>query len=189
MADLITYVGIAVGLSMDAFAVAVATSIILREMSVRHVFRFAFHFGLFQAMMPLIGWCAGQYLNAFIVNWDHWVAFGLLSLVGGRTILAAWRGDEGPELARGDPTRGASLVILSVATSIDALAVGISFAMIQVRIWQAIAVIGLITAGLTVVGMLFGRRLGARSGRGIEIAGGLVLIGIGLKILVQHLME
>jgi len=189
MNDLVIYVGIAVGLAMDAFAVAVATSVVLRDVSARHVFRFAFHFGLFQAMMPLIGWRAGQYLESFIINWDHWVAFGLLSFVGGRTILEAWRGGEGPELDRGDPTRGLSLVVLSVATSIDALAVGFSFAMIQVKIWQAIAIIGLITAALTAAGMLFGQRLGARYGRGVEMAGGLVLIGIGLKILAQHLIE
>ncbi len=188
MNDLITYVGIAVGLSMDAFAVAVATSVVLREVSARHVFRFAFHFGLFQAMMPLLGWCAGQYLEAYIVTWDHWVAFGLLALVGGRTIVAAVRGGE-EEVKSGDPTRGTSLVLLSIATSIDALAVGISFAVIQVQIWQAIAIIGLITAALTAVGMIFGQRLGARYGRGIEIVGGLVLIGIGLKILVQHLTQ
>ncbi len=189
MQDLFTYMAIAVGLAMDAFAVAAATSMVLRTVSVRQVFRFAFHFGLFQALMPLMGWCAGQYMAEFIRVWDHWVAFGLLSCVGGRTIVAAVRGGEEQDLDNPDPTRGMSLVVLSVATSIDALAVGISFAMIQVDIWQAIAVIGVITAGLTTVGMLWGSRLGARFGKGIEIAGGLVLIGIGLKILVQHLLE
>lgn len=188
MTDYLTYAAIAVGLAMDAFAVAAATSVVLREVSGRQVFRFAFHFGLFQALMPLLGWCAGQYFASMIEAWDHWVAFGLLAAVGGRTSLAAVRGGDDQEMRPGDPTRGLSLVVLSVATSIDALAVGISFAVMQVRIWQAIATIGIITAALTVVGMLWGSRLGARFGRGIELAGGLVLIGIGLKILCQHLL-
>ncbi|MBN2309874.1 MAG: manganese efflux pump [Candidatus Hydrogenedentes bacterium] len=185
--NLVAIVGIAVGLAMDAFAVAVATSISLRGVSPRQVFRFAFHFGLFQAFMPVIGWAAGRTVADLIRDWDHWIAFGLLAFVGVKAIREALRDTGEGEAARSDPTRGWSLVAFSVATSIDALAVGLTFAMLDVRIWYPCVLIGLITAALTTVGMLFGARLGARLGRRVEVLGGLTLIGIGVKILVQHL--
>ena len=180
-------IGIAVGLSLDAFAVAIAASVTLRNVSGRQVFRFAFHFGLFQAMMPVIGWLAGRGMGSWIVAWDHWVAFTLLAFIGCKAIYEALSGTE-EESERTDPTRGLSLVILSTATSIDALAVGLSFAALRVDIWYPAAIIGLITGGLTLIGMRLGSRLGAQFGRRVEILGGLVLIGIGLKILVQHLL-
>jgi manganese efflux pump family protein len=178
--------GIAVGLSMDALSVAMAVSVRLRGVSRRQIFRLAYHFGLFQAMMPVIGWAAGRTFEAYIEAWDHWIAFGLLAGIGGKALFEALHG--GPDTASSpvDPTRGLSLVILSIATSIDALAVGISFAVLQVNIWYPAAVIGVITATLTGLGMVFGSRLGERFGKRIEIAGGLVLIAIGLKILIEH---
>lgn len=183
--ELIAILGTAVGLAMDAFAVALATSVSLGVVTRRQVFRFAFHFGLFQAMMPTLGWLAGRVINPYIQSWDHWVAFGLLSLVGGKAIYEALWGDEdGPD--KSDPTRGWTLVALSVATSIDAFAVGLTFAMLRVAIWYPAAVIGIVTAALTTVGMLLGGRLGSRFGQRMEIAGGLVLIGIGVKILIEH---
>jgi manganese efflux pump family protein len=177
--------GLAVGLSMDAFAVATAASVTLGRVTPRQVFRFAFHFGLFQAMMPVLGWLAGLTVQRYIQAWDHWAAFGLLVFVGGKAIVQALKSPEDGS-DKPDPTRGLSLVVLSVATSLDALAVGLSFAMVRVRIWYPAVVIGLITAGLTWVGMLVGSRLGTRFGRRMEIAGGLVLIGIGVKILISH---
>lgn len=177
---------IALGLALDAFAVAIGTSLALRAVSGRQVFRLAYHFGLFQFLMPVIGWAAGRGVRPWIESWDHWVAFGLLAFVGLKAIGAALRG--GPaEAVRADPTRGLSLVLLSVATSLDALAVGLSFAMLGVDIWYPAVVIGCITAGLTTAGMALGGRLGSRFGRRVEAAGGLVLIAIGVKILVQHL--
>lgn len=178
---------IAVGLAMDAFAVSVASSISLRRVSRRQVFRFAFHFGLFQAMMPTIGWALGSSVQGYVYTWDHWIAFLLLGFVGSKAIYEAC-GKEAEEGApASDPTKGWSLVLFSVATSIDALAVGFSFAMLDTSIWLPVLVIGVVTAGLTTLGMLFGSRLGARFGKRVEILGGLVLIAIGLKILGQHL--
>ena len=194
---------IAVGLAMDTFAVAVGTSVALRRASRQQVFRFAFHFGLFQAVMPVIGWSAGRFVAGFIQAWDHWVAFGLLAFVGSKALYEALRGDSDKattasersvrlsKTARSasDPTRGWNLVLLSVATSVDALAVGLSFAMLQVAIWFPCLIIGLTTAALTTAGMIFGPYLGARIGKRVEVVGGLILIGIGLKILIQHLLE
>lgn len=179
-------IGIAVGLSMDAFAVAVACSLVLRQVSARQTFRMGFHFGLFQAMMPVIGWLAGQGAHKYIEKWDHWVAFILLSFVGGKAIYEAFQGEDDNAEAS-DPTRGMSLVIFSVATSIDALAVGLSLAMMRVEILYPAAVIGVITAAITSMGMILGTRIGERFGSRMEIIGGLVLIGIGVKMLCSHL--
>jgi len=186
--SLLNILAIAVGLSLDACAVAVASSVALGRVTARQVFRFGFHFGLFQAVMPVIGWAAGRTVEQQIKQWDHWVAFVLLSFVGCRALYEACRektaGTRGPV---SDPTRGFSLVMLSTATSIDALAVGLSFAFLEVRIWYPAVIIGLVTGTLTVLGMLFGNRIGLRFGRRMEVVGGLVLIGIGIKILVEHL--
>lgn len=177
---------IAVGLALDAFAVAVATSLKLRRVSPRQVFRFAFHFGLFQAFMPMIGWAAARYVADAIERWDHWVAFGLLTAIGTRAIFESLRSGEAEPARASDPTRGWSLVMFSVATSIDALAVGISFAVLEVQAWYPCAIIGLVTAFLTAMGMVFGSRLGSRLGRRVEVLGGVILIAIGAKILAEH---
>lgn len=183
---LLTVLVIALGLAMDAFAVAIVSSVTLGIVSKRQVFRLSFHFGLFQAMMPVLGWLAGRSIRPWIAAWDHWAAFGLLAFIGMRAIIQALRPVEVPD-APSDPTRGLTLVALSLATSIDALAVGLSFAALNVEIFYPALLTGLLTCALTVVGMLLGSRLGARFGRRVEVLGGLVLIGIGLKILVEHL--
>ncbi len=182
--DNITLILIALGLAMDAFAVAVAASLPLDRLSVRRVFRLAFHFGLFQALMPILGWLAGRRLGSYLDGFDHWIAFGLLTFIGTKAIVEAVR-DKGGVENRGDATRGMTMVGLSIATSIDALAVGISLAMLRVDIWYPCAVIGVVACVLTAIGMLLGKRLGAIFGRRIEILGGLILIGIGTKILLQ----
>lgn len=179
---------IAVGLAMDALAVAVATSIALHDMTWRHMFRLSWHFGLFQAFMPVLGWVAGRTFVSYIAPWDHWVAFGLLLYVGGKAIAEAYR-EETSDEPIADPTRGMSLIILSVATSLDALAVGLTFAMLGVSIWYPAAVIGVITGGLTCLGMLVGNKLGKNFGERMEVFGGVVLIGIGLKIVFDHLTQ
>ena len=171
---------------MDAFAVAIAAGLSIENVTPRHTFRLAFHFGLFQFFMPILGWLAGQQVAAYIGNWDHWVAFGLLSYVGGKMLWEA-RGEHGPEDTKTDPTRGLTLVTLSVATSIDALAVGLSMAFLGVSVWIPSVVIGIVAATLTAVGIGFGARLGPRCGRWAEIAGGCVLILIGLRIVATHL--
>lgn len=177
---------IAFGLALDAFAVAVASSVMLKKVSARQTFRLSFHFGLFQWLMPVIGWSAGIRVQRWVQAWDHWVAFALLALIGGKAVLAALT-DDGEERIGQDPTRGLSLVMLSIATSVDALAVGLSFAMLGVTIWYPAAVIGLVACVMTLIGTRLGSRLGAHSGRRVEIVGGLVLIAIGIKIVVDHL--
>lgn len=184
--NLLTLLGIAIGLAMDACAVAVATSAMLQRVRKRQIFRFAFHFGLFQAMMPIIGWLAGQSFARFISSWDHWAAFGLLTIIGGRAVYEAIR-HECDELKQADPTRGWMMIGLAVATSLDALAVGVSFALLGVRIWYPAAVIGIVTAALVVLAMLIGARIGHGHERWMKLAGGIVLIAIGLKILIEDL--
>jgi putative Mn2+ efflux pump MntP len=178
--------GIALGLAMDCFAVAVGASVTLRRATGRQTFRLAFHFGLFQFLMPVLGWLAGLTVAGLMAKVDHWVAFGLLTFIGGKVIFMALR-EKGGRMHANDPTRGASLVMLSVATSIDALAVGFSFAMLEVRVWAPSVVIGVVSGAVTALGMQVGSRLGERFGRRMEILGGLVLIAIGIKILLQHI--
>jgi len=185
--DYITISGIAVGLAMDATAVAVACSVALGRVTPRQVFRLSFHFGLFQALMPLVGWLAGKTIAPKIEAWDHWIAFGLLTAIGIRAIRGSLLDDAGEDNTASDPTRGLSLVSLSVATSIDALAVGLSFALLRVTVWQACVLIGAITAALTIGGMLLGSRLGRSLGRRMEAVGGVVLILVGAKIDLSHL--
>jgi putative Mn2+ efflux pump MntP len=185
--SIITILSVAVGLAMDATAVAVASSISMGRVTQRQVFRFAFHFGLFQAVMPVIGWLAGLSVLDYIQDWDHWVAFGLLALIGSKALYDARVSDEASSDNVGDPTRGWSLVILSVATSIDALAVGITLVFLGVPIWYPCLVIGVVTAVLTTGGMLLGSRLGNKFGRRMRSIGGFVLLAIGTKILIEHL--
>jgi len=185
--DGLTLLGIAFALAMDAFAVALGTGLNLPRLTGRHLFRLGFHFGLFQALMPIIGWLAGLTVQRWIVAFDHWVAFGLLGFVGGKMLWEALHGEE-EETDPRDPTRGWSLVILSVATSIDALAVGLTLAMLNIEVWYPALVIGLVAGGMTLAGMLLGRRLGSAWGPRVEILGGLILIGIGVKILLEHIL-
>lgn len=179
--------GIAVGLAMDAFAAAIAISVGLGRVSGRQTFRLAWHFGLFQALMPIIGWSCGLSVERWVKTWDHWLAFGLLLIVGGRMLASGLRHDR-EEVSHLDPTRGLSLVVLSVATSIDAFAVGLSFAALGVRIWLPSVVIGVTAGLLTLVGTALGSRLGQRFGRWMEIIGGALLIAIGAHIAFSHVI-
>jgi manganese efflux pump family protein len=182
--SLLSLLGIAVGLAMDAFAVSIAAGLAVESVTPRHVFRIAFHFGLFQFMMPVIGWLAGELLAAYFGNYDRWIAFGLLTYVGGRMLWEA-RSEKKDQGAR-DPTRGLLLVTLSIATSLDALAVGVSMAFLRVSVWIPAVVIGIVTATLSAVGITFGGRIGPRWERWAEAAGGIVLILIGLKSLFPN---
>jgi putative Mn2+ efflux pump MntP len=177
---------IAAGLSMDAFAVSVGAAASNSRMAPRATFRLAFHFGLFQCLMPIAGWLLGNELARYIASVDHWIAFALLAFVGGRMLIAAFGGDEGRALRR-DPSRGATLVMLSLATSIDALAVGLTLAMLDVGIWYASAIIGVVTGALSLTAIALGNQLGARFGRRMEALGGTILVAIGTRILLQHM--
>lgn len=178
---------LAVALSMDAFAVAVVTALALNVITRRHLFRLSFHFGLFQALMLLAGWLFGSAAYGYVSSWDHWIAFGLLAFVGTRMVWSAVSGGE--QTVVPDRTRGWDLVLLSVATSVDALAVGLSLAMIDSKIALPATVVGVIAAALTMVGMGLGRRVGLLWGKRVEVLGGFVLIAIGVKIVWQHVLS
>ena len=186
--DLPVLIGIAIGLSMDALAVSVANGIMIKKLRVEHAFRIAFSFGFFQAIMPLIGWAAGITFSAYIKEIDHWVAFGLLVIVGSRMIWESFTNSQKDEAAR-NCLHFPTLLILSLATSIDALAVGVSFAFLDMTIWFPILIIGLITFVICFIGVKIGNKLGPIFGNKLGIIGGLVLIGIGIRILIQHLVE
>ena len=177
-----------VGLSMDAFAVAICKGLGMRKIRWRDALVIALFFGGFQALMPLIGWAAGSLFASTITAVDHWIAFGLLAFIGGKMLWDAFHEDD-QELSC--PADGKldlrELVMLAIATSIDALAVGITFAFLGVNIWVAITIIGVTTFVLSLVGVVVGNQFGSRFEKPATIAGGIVLILIGLKILIEHL--
>jgi len=174
------------GLAADAFAVSVGKGMHLRAFAWRPALALAVTFGAFQALMPVIGWALGSSLAGSIVAYDHWIAFGLLAAIGAKMMWES-RGvtDEGREAQPAIRVR--ELLILGVATSIDALAVGVSFAFLDVSITEAAITIGLVTAALSLLGVWLGHYAGRRLSSCAELIGGLVLIGIGTKILVDHL--
>ena len=177
---------IALGVSADAFAVALGKGLHMRRLDYRQAVIIALTFGLFQAVMPLIGWLLGTQLEQFITEIDHWIAFGLLALIGGKMLFDAFKkDDDGDE--DDDRLRVRQLLLLGLATSVDALAVGISFAFLSVSIVEAVIVIGVTTAVLTFAGVLVGHRAGVRFRGPAEIVGGVILILIGTKILLDHL--
>ncbi len=186
--DSLSLIALAVALAMDAFAVALAAGAILRPLTFRPCFRLAFHFGLFQAMMPVIGWLAGLTVQSFVAAWSHWLAFLLLLAIGGRMVHEALAAEEGVKRAN-DPSKGLTMVALSVATSIDALAVGLTLAMLDVVIWIPSLVIGLVACLFTVLGLFLGTRAGKLWGKRVEVGGGIILIMIGLKILLSALFS
>lgn len=179
--------GVALGLAMDAFAVAIAASATLGRVSPRQVLRLSFHFGLFQALMPTLGWLGGSKLEHVLAPWDHWVAFGLLAVIGARAITQALCGAPEEEKPRKDPTRGITMVALSAAVSMDALAVGVSLGVLREPLLLPVVVIGLVAAGMTILGMRIGSRVGMAFGKTVEVLGGLVLIAIGCQILYAHM--
>lgn len=176
---------IGAGLAMDAFAVSLGAGTGVHGTGPRPAFRLSFHFGFFQFLMPVLGWSLGMGIIRWIAPIDHWVAFALLSLVGWRMIHSGLAG--GDRDLQTDPTRGISLVILSLATSIDALAVGLTLALLDVGIWYPSATIGIVTMTLSLVGIRLGNRLSKRFGRRMEMIGGGILFFIGGRILVNHL--
>lgn len=182
----LSLIAVAVALAMDAFAVAIVTGLTVNPLTGRHVFRLSFHFGLFQALMPTIGWAGGVAVQKYIADFDHWLALALLAFVAFRMIRGALREDGEKLRVPNDPTSGWELVMLSVATSIDALAVGLSLALLGSAIIVPALVIGIVAAGFTCTGMLLGRRVGALWGRRVEIVGGLILLAIGVKIVLEH---
>jgi putative Mn2+ efflux pump MntP len=179
--------GIALALAMDAFAVSLGLGLSLRPASNVQTFRLAFSFGLSQFLMPILGWSAGERLIQHIARYDHWVAFLLLLAVGGKMIFESLNLQKNSQNRQNDPTRGLPLLFLSIATSLDSLAVGLSLAALRAAIVFPAAVIGVVAFLMTVLGMRIGPALGKIIGRRAELLGGTVLILIGIKILADHL--
>ncbi len=171
---------------MDCFAVSLGIGAGNKAPSVRPIFRLSFHFGLFQGLMTLLGWLVGTTIAQLIANLDHWIALGLLGWVGTRMIIEGFK-PAGEDQQSTDPSRGGTLVLLAIATSMDAMAVGLGMAIVNVNILTASITIGVISLALSLVGLLIGNRLGLAFGKRMEIVGGLILNGIGLRILITHL--
>jgi putative Mn2+ efflux pump MntP len=182
MMDFVTVILIAIGLAMDAFAVSIARGISVNKNKLRSAILLASLFGGFQALMPVIGWIAGLGLKDIIMGVDHWIAFGLLAFIGAKMIYDTSKGEDGKEE---DITLIAALT-LAIATSIDALMVGLSFAFLETSILIPILIIGVVTFALSFVGVVFGSGMGRIFGKNIKILGGLILILIGVRILIDH---
>lgn len=179
---------IAVSLSMDAFAVALCKGLCMKRINYKHAGVIALFFGAFQALMPLIGWFLGKQFEQYITPIDHWIAFVLLGYIGGKMIWDALHEDnEGQACDIEERLDLKELLVMAVATSIDALAVGITFAFLQISIVPSICTIGLITLCLSFVGVIVGNRFGNKFQSKAQLAGGTVLVLIGLKILLEHL--
>lgn len=178
-----------VGLSMDAFAVAICKGLGMRKINYKQMLLIALFFGGFQALMPLLGWLLGRQFEQYITSVDHWIAFALLVLIGANMLREARKEDDtaDTEAVYDAPLPLGQLLLMAIATSIDALAVGISFAFLGVNIWLAIAVIGTTTFLISAAGVFIGNRFGNRYEKRATIAGGIILILLGVKILLEHL--
>lgn len=178
---------LAVGVSMDAFAVAIAKGLATERLRKRHYCSVAVWFGGFQALMPLLGYFLGINFASVVESFDHWIAFGLLAIIGGKMLYDTLSGeDDGKGI--GLDYRFRTMLGLAIATSIDALAIGVSLAFLRVDIWYVVTFIGITTALFSAVGLYLGNIFGSRYKYGAEIAGGVVLCGIGTKILIEHLI-
>ncbi len=184
--NLIAILGLALGLAMDAFSVSVATGAVYKKIHVTHIFRLAFFFGIFQMFMPVLGWLGGLTLRDYIHGIDHWIAFVILSIIGLKMVYEAFSLEEADK--KDLEMSIIMLLTLSVATSIDALAVGITLSLLDVQIIKTSSIIGIVTFILSIAGVYIGKKFGHIFEKKIEIIGGLLLIGIGVKILLGHLL-
>lgn len=184
--ELVTSFFIATGLAMDAFAVSLGIGTTGRAHDPRSKFRLAFHFGFFQGAMTLLGWLLGSTIAGFIGSIDHWVALALLAYVGISMIRSGLNPDE--ECYQSNPSKGKTLMMLCVATSLDAMAVGLGMAMLHTPVLFPSLVIGFVTGALSTFGLFAGTQLGAAFGKRMEILGGLILIAIGLRIVYTHIV-
>jgi len=187
--DILSIIIIGIGLAMDCFAVSVSKGIYVKKYFFGLTFRMAFMFGSFQAIMPLIGYFAGAGFAEHVKNIDHWLAFGLLSLIGGKMIVEGLRPIDPDSDKATNPFAWGTILSLALATSIDAFATGIVFVPFAFLIWKAVAIIGLISFIFTFIGMFIGVHFGKRFHLKVEMFGGIILIGIGLKILIEHLIN
>lgn len=177
---------IGIGLSMDAFAVAVCRGLKMQKLNFGQTALIALFFGGFQALMPLIGWFLGTQFESYITAVDHWIAFVLLAIIGGKMIYDSFKKEEDNSSEK-SVLNIKELLVMAIATSIDALAVGITFAFLNVNIWSSVSIIGVTTFVLSTIGVLIGHKFGAKYKNKAELAGGVILVLIGLKILLEHL--
>lgn len=184
---LLTIILLAFALAMDAFAVSIASGIAIKDLKIKHSLIIAAWFGIFQAIMPLLGWIGGLKLQRFISGIDHWVVFGLLLFIGAKMIYEAYRIESVED--RSNPMDVSVLFILSIATSIDALAAGFSFALLNVSVVSPVIIIGLITFIMSFIGVWIGNKGTHFFEKKMEIAAGIVLISIGIKVLLEHLLK
>ncbi len=184
--EILTVFLLAIGLSFDSFAVSVCSGLNLPHIRFIQAAKIAIFLALFQAFMPLIGWLVGNSMKSLIEPVDHWIAFGLLSLIGGKMIIESFIDSEAREIK--NPLQIKVILTLSLATSIDALAVGFSFATLLDKILIAVFIIGAVTFVASMLGILLGKKIGPKISRYAEIIGGLILIVIGIKILIEHLL-
>jgi manganese efflux pump family protein len=182
--NIIVLILIAISLSFDTFAVSVSCGCIESNIQFRQAARIAFFFALFQAVMPVLGWLLGSSVSLYIQAFDHWIAFGLLSLIGGKMIAESFNNKEEKAI---DIFSIRVILTLSFATTIDAFIIGIVFASLKTNLFLAVPIIGIITFLAAMLGMLFGKKVESLFGKKIEIAGGIILIAIGTKILIEHL--
>lgn len=183
--DIFSLFLLAVGLSMDAFAVSICKGLALKKIRFSHALTVGLWFGGFQALMPVIGYFLGSQFKDAIAAYDHWIAFGLLALIGGNMIREALFDQDEPETDSALSFR--SMLLLAIATSIDALAVGVTFAFLDVNIWTSVALIGVTTCVLSMIGVKVGSVFGAKYEKKAEFLGGVILILLGIKILLEHL--
>jgi len=176
---------IAISLSFDTFAVSVSTGLIINNIQFKKAVWISFVLAFFQALMPFIGWFSGNLIKDYIIEFDHWIAFVLLAIIGGKMIVESLKSDE--EEKNFNPEKIGVQITMAIATSIDALIVGITFAFVEVKIFWSIFLIGAVTFIAGMLGMLLGKNIGNRLGNKPELIGGIILIGIGIKILVDHL--
>ena len=174
----------ALALAMDCFAVAIASGIFFKKVYWKPMLTMAFLFGFFQALNPFLGWWGTDLCRTLIESVDHWVAFGILGFMGARMIIESFKEEE---QKRFNPRRYKVILTLAIATSIDALAVGVTMAFLDVNIWIAATVIGVITFALSAVGVVLGYRFGTLLGSKAGLLGGVILIGLGVKIILEHL--
>lgn len=176
---------VAVGLSMDAFAVAICKGLAAGQIRIGHMLITGVWFGGFQALMPVLGYCLGSVFGAYITSFDHWIAFILLAFIGGNMIKEAFQAEEEPANAS---FSFRPMLLMAIATSIDALAVGVTFALLPaVNIWLAVGLIGIVTFLLSAIGVKIGSVFGSRYKAKAQLTGGIILLLIGLKILLEHL--
>jgi len=178
---------LSVGLAMDATAVSAARGMAVPKIRPRHVALVALFFGGFQALMPVIGWLVGSRVGPLVEAWDHWIAFVLLAAIGGKMLWESRKSEAEATHRNEENVFGLrTMLVLAIATSIDALAVGITLPLLDAPFALSVATIGVTTAVMCIAGLLLGRRAGAMLGRRLDMLGGLILIGLGVKILVEH---